>query len=176
LRREAESMILPDLQAFLEGRYEPQSNDERLGLLGICQFTNRTRAMSRLYADVFAAAPPLADNLGAGHRYNAARAAALAGCGRGDDAKDVAGAERKQLRAQARGWLRADLAARTKALDADPAGAREAVQKALTQWREDPDLAGLREPGELNKLPADERKEWVALWAEVAAALDRTRK
>jgi serine/threonine-protein kinase len=169
-------MILPNMQAFMEGKYEPQSNDERLGLLGICQFTNRTRAMSRLYADVFAATPPLADNLGTGHRYTAARAAALAGCGRGDDANDLTEAERKHWRDQARVWLRADLAAWTKALNADPTRAREAVQKALTGWREDPDLAGLREPGELNKLPAEERKDCAALWAEVAAVLDRTRK
>src|SRR5262249_9689730 len=45
LRREAESTILPNLPAFLEGKYQPQDNDERLALLGVCQFTNRTRAM-----------------------------------------------------------------------------------------------------------------------------------
>src|SRR5262249_31781518 len=75
LRREAESIILPGLQAFMDGMYQPQDNDERFALLGTCQFTNRSRAMARLYADVFAAAPSLADDLGAGNRYNAAPAA-----------------------------------------------------------------------------------------------------
>ena len=42
LRREAEAMILPDLPAFLGGNYQPRDNDERLALLGVCQFTNRT--------------------------------------------------------------------------------------------------------------------------------------
>src|SRR5207253_11011881 len=73
LRREAEGMILPNLPAFLDGKYQPQDNDERLALLGVCQFTNRTRTSARLYADAFVAAPRLAEDLGAGHRYNAAR-------------------------------------------------------------------------------------------------------
>ena len=33
LRREAEGMILPNLPAFLDGKYRPQDNDERLALL-----------------------------------------------------------------------------------------------------------------------------------------------
>ena len=49
LRREAEAMILPNLPAFLDGKYRPQDNDERLALLGVCQFTNRTCAAARLY-------------------------------------------------------------------------------------------------------------------------------
>ena len=40
-RREAEAMILPNLPAFLEGKYQPQDNDERLALMGICQFQGR---------------------------------------------------------------------------------------------------------------------------------------
>ena len=79
LRREAEGLILPDLPAFLEGTYQPRDNDERLALLGVCQFADRTAAAARLYADAFAADPRLAEDLAAGHRYNAARAAALAG-------------------------------------------------------------------------------------------------
>ena len=37
LRREAEALILPGLPAFLEGKYQPKDNDERLALLGVCQ-------------------------------------------------------------------------------------------------------------------------------------------
>ena len=76
LRREAERLIVPDLPAFLAGKYQPRDNDERLALLGVCQFTNRTVASARLYADAFAADPRLAADLGAGHRHNAARFAA----------------------------------------------------------------------------------------------------
>jgi hypothetical protein len=35
---------------------------------------------------------------------------------------------------------------------------------------------GLREPGELDRLAADEGKEYLVLWAEVAAVLARTQK
>src|SRR5438445_367196 len=42
LRREAEGLILPNLPAFLEGKYQPPDNDERLALLaaqlGIWEF------------------------------------------------------------------------------------------------------------------------------------------
>src|SRR5262249_30115533 len=65
LRRVAEGMILPNLSAYLDGKYQPQDNDERLALLGVCQFMNRSRAMARLYADAFSAAPSLAEDLGA---------------------------------------------------------------------------------------------------------------
>ena len=174
LRREAESIILPNLQAFMDGKYQPQDNDERFALLGACQFTNRSRAMARLYADAFAATPSLADDLGAGHRYNAARAAAQVGCGHGADATALGKEERTQWRAQARQWLQADLAARTSALETGSMATRGANRMALTRWQSEPDLAGLREPGELDMLAADERAECLALWAELAAVLART--
>ena len=41
-------------------------------------------------------------------------------------------------------------------------------------WRYDTDLAGLREPVALEKLSAEERKKWLALWSEVGALLSRT--
>jgi serine/threonine-protein kinase len=176
LRREAEGLILPNLPAFLDGTYQPRGNDERLALLGACQFLNRTGAMARLYADAFAAAPGLADDLGAGHRYNAARAAAQAGCGRGADATGLGEEEGARWRMQARQWLRADLAARARALDAGPAATRGTGRLALTRWHNEPDLAGLRDPGDLDKLPADERQEYLALWADLAAVLARTAK
>jgi serine/threonine-protein kinase len=176
LRREAEQMILPNMPAFLDGNYQPEDNDERLALLGICQFTNRTRAMARLYADAFAAYPPLVDDLGAGHRYGAARVAALAGCGHGKDASGLGEAERRKWLDQSRQWLRADLAARVRALDTHTTAARVGVREALTRWHNEPDLACVREPGELSKLAADERKDYLTLWAEVGAVLARTDK
>jgi serine/threonine-protein kinase len=175
-RREAESIILPNLPAFLDGKYEPQDNNERFAMLGACQFSNRTRAMARLYADAFAASPQLMDDLGAAHRYNAARAAARSGCGHGKDAPGLGEAEGKKWRDQARQWLRAELPARVRLLDADPTAARLGVREALTRWQKEPDLACVRDPSELDKLPDDERKEYLALWADVAAILARTER
>ncbi len=173
LRREAEAMILPNLPAFLDGKYQPRDDDERLALVGACQFRSRSLALASLYADAFVADPRLAEDLGGGHRYRAACAAALAGCGRGEDAKGLGEAEGKRWREQARRWLRADLTAWGKAVDNAP-GARAQSRQALAGWRGDPDLAGLREPGALGRLSAEERQEWLALWKEVEALLGRT--
>jgi serine/threonine-protein kinase len=171
LRREAEALILPNLAAFLDGKYQPQDNNERLALLGAGQFANRPRALARLYADAFAADPGLAEDLAAGHRYRAARAAALAGCGRGADAAGLGEAEAKRWRDQARRWLRADLTAWDKASASAPTTRQ--LRQTLTGWRDDPDLADLRQLGALAKLSAEERKEWLALWGEVEALLSR---
>jgi serine/threonine-protein kinase len=176
LRREAETTVFPNTAAFLEGKYTPRDNTERLALLGVCRFKNRTCASARLYADAFASDAALADDPRVDHRYHAARAAALAGCGRGEDATGLDEAERKRWRDQARAWLRADLAARVHAFNADPRAARAGVRQALTRWQQDPDLTGVRDPSELDRLAPDERKEFLALWAEVAAVLGRTEK
>jgi serine/threonine-protein kinase len=176
LRREAEGVILPNLSAYLDGTYLPQDNDERLALLGVCQSTGRTRAMARLYADAFTASPPLADDLGAGHRYNAARAAALVGCGHGKDAPGLGDAEGRRWRDQARRWLRAELAARQRALETGAPASHLGVREALTRWQKEPDLACVRDPNELDKLAAEERQEYLKLWSEVAAVLARTQK
>jgi serine/threonine-protein kinase len=172
LRREAEALIVPDLPAFLDGKYQPRDNDERLALLGVCQFTNRSLALARLYTDAFAADPSLPEDFRSGRCSSAARAAALVGCGRGEDVAGVGEPERVRWRQQARQWLRADLAAWNRALDRDPATARDLVQ-GLKRWRGDPDLAGFFEPAELEKLPPDERKDCVALSNEIGGVLAR---
>src|SRR5262249_41923094 len=174
LRREAEGLILPELTAFLSGKHQPRDNDERLALLGVCQFTNRTGAMARLYADAFAADPALADDLAAAHRYNAARTAPQAGCGLGADTTAEAGG--KRWRDQARQWLRADLDARKRALDAGSSTTRSADRTALARWKSEPNLACVRDVGELNKLPADDRKSYESLWTDVDIVLARTKK
>jgi serine/threonine-protein kinase len=195
LRREAEAMILPNLPAFLKGDYQPQDNDERLALLGICRSRGLCGAAARLFADAFEADPALADDLtmdclrrsqGPEHpadpievfnapcRYLAARCAALAGCGVGEDGAKLSEAERTRWRKQARQWLRADLVAWTKMLDSDSPVARNLAKEMLTLWQNEPDLAGLREPAGLKRLAADERTGCLALWAEVGAVLARS--
>jgi serine/threonine-protein kinase len=173
LRREAEAMILPNLSGFLEGSYRPQENDERLALMGVCQFRGLGGVAARMYADAFAADPNLADDLKAEYRYRAARCAALAGCGLSKDADTLGEAERTRWREKAREWLRADLAARTRTLAGASGTARGDIRKLLKGWQTAPDLAGLRDPEALEKLLADEQRECRALWNEVAAVLRR---
>jgi serine/threonine-protein kinase len=179
LRREAEALILPNLAAFLDGKYQPQDSDERRALLRVGQVTDRSLAVARAFADAFAAEPQLAEALDDGYRYAAARAAAQAGCGRSEDAAHLSEPERARRRAQAREWLRADLAAWTKVLDGDSTGAsprspsRQSVRQRLTRWRADPELAGLRDSAELEKLSATERQECRALWQAFDALYTR---
>jgi hypothetical protein len=80
------------------------------------QFTNRACAAARHYCDAFATGPHLAEDLRAGHRTQAARAAALAGGRLGLDGTKLSMTERTLWRLLARDWLRADLAACAKLL------------------------------------------------------------
>jgi eukaryotic-like serine/threonine-protein kinase len=198
LRREAEALILPDLPAFLRGEYQPMDNDERLALVGACQCQGRYHAAAQLYADAFATDPALLEDLtsecayrailgdkqpvgrveelATECRYPAARCAALAGCGRGEDGSRLSEAERAHWRQQARDWLRADLEVWARTLDGGSRAARVLARKMLTYWQADPDLAGLREPGALDHLCTDERKECLALWQEVGNLLKRTQE
>jgi hypothetical protein len=194
LRREAEAMILPNLPAFLEGKYQPQDNDERLALLGTCQFQGRYGTVARLYADAFGADPHLADDLNkeclrrtrgreaaadrievfdSACRYLAARCAALAGCGLGKDGEKLSEEERTRWRQQARDWLQADLAAWAMMLDSDSQGARDLAKRMLEHWQVDPDLAGLRDPEALDRLPPAERQKCRTLWKDVDAVRNR---
>jgi hypothetical protein len=130
-------------------------------------------ASVRFYEDAFAADAKLADNPGNGHRYNAACAASLAGCGQGQDADKLDEKERARLRQRALEWLRADLALWTKLAENDNPKARDAVQQTLKHWQTDADLACLRDKDALEKLPEAERDEWRKLWDDVAAVLKR---
>jgi serine/threonine-protein kinase len=195
LRREAEALILPNLPAFLQGEYQPQDNDERLALVGICQFQGRCHAAARLYADAFATDSALAEDLTAACRsrvalgdrqrigrveelalacrYPAARCAALAGCGLGEDGAKLNAAERAHWRKQARAWLRADLAVWAQTLNSRSRAARVLVRRLLTHWQADPDLAGVRDAAALAGLPEAERAAWRRLWADVQALLEK---
>ena len=163
------------LPAVLEGKDKPADPAECLDLAEICRVESRYAAAARLSAYAFAASPPLVEDPAKGRRYNAACFAAQAGCGRGADAAGLGEPERGRWRAQAREWLRADLAAWGTALDRDRGAVLKSLREDLTHWRGDPDLAGLRDAAELDKLPADERKDCLAFWDEVEIMLKRTR-
>jgi serine/threonine-protein kinase len=163
------------LPAVLRGQAEPAGAAERLALAQLCQRHKRLYAASaRFYAEAFAGRPPLAEDLRAGRRWDAACAAALAAAGEGADAGTLGEQERGRWRKQALAWLRADLAARARLGEAAPQ-AREALRRALTRWRQEPALAGVRDKEALARLPAAEAAAWMAFWAEVDALLARAR-
>jgi hypothetical protein len=135
----------------------------------LCQqpYKQLTAAAARFYADAFADEPQLAEMLYRGHRYNAAYAAALAGCGQGKDAGTLPDQERARLRRQALDWLQADLAAWQKQLETGGAEAELVVRKLMQHWLADPDFAGVRGPEALGRLPEAEREGWQKLWVAV---------
>src|SRR5262249_46055014 len=101
--------------------------------------------------------------------YDAARAAALAGCGQGRDAAGLDETSRAAFRRQARDWLRAELEVRRRLLEQDP----PAFPLGMGRWQEDPHFNGVRGPEALARLPEAERQAWHKLWADVADTLAR---
>jgi serine/threonine-protein kinase len=164
------------LPAILEGKEKPVNDSERPALGWLCQrpFKKLHAASTRFYAEAFAHNPKLAEDVTKPHRYNAACSAALASCGKGEDAAKLDDQERARLRQQALDWLRADLAAWTKL--ADDAKQHDGIRRTLAHWQQDADLAGIRDEKELAKLHADEREACQKLWADVAELLKKVQE
>jgi serine/threonine-protein kinase len=163
-----------DLPAVLTGQYKP-APAESLEYAQLCYPKKLHAAAARLYAGAFAADPKLAGDLRRFYRYNAACNAALAGSGQGEDAKQLDNDGRARWRRQALNWLRADLAARARQLESGKPEDRADVQKQLRHWQQDADLAGLRDPAAVAKLPADEQEACKKLWADVNALLQKAK-
>jgi tetratricopeptide (TPR) repeat protein len=163
------------LPAFLRGERIPVDASEAASLGRVCYLKDLYGTSARFWLDAFRREPALAEDSSAGHRYNAARAAAMAGCGKGRDDPVLAEKERMRCRAQAHTWLTAELAARSKEIESKKPGAEASVKRRLAHWKVGPDLAGVRDPDGLKKLSPDEQKEWRALWSAVDALLLNTR-
>jgi tetratricopeptide (TPR) repeat protein len=159
------------LGGVLKGNDKPTDAAEGIAFAQLCATRGLHAAAARLYAAAFAADARLAGDRKAGHRYNAACSAALAGCGKGKDDPPPDEAARVRLGRQALDWLRAELADQAQALKSGRPSDRSTVREALEHWRRDPDLAGLRDREALAKLPAAEREGWQKLWAEVEGLL-----
>jgi tetratricopeptide (TPR) repeat protein len=180
LIRECEREVELDrkLPALLKGETKPADAAERLTLAFICTRPSRQLygAATLFYADSFAAEPRLVGEQPSEPRYDAACAAALAGCGQGKDADQSNDKERARLRRQALEWLRADLAAYRRLLEKEPDKAGPLVRERMQHWQQDTDFAGVRGTETLAKLPEAERLEWQNLWADVADALARAER
>jgi tetratricopeptide (TPR) repeat protein len=173
LRQCAHLLALDEkLSAIRKGEAKPSGAAERIALAQLCQqYKQLYAASARFYAEAFADQPRLTEDLRAGHRYNAACAAARAAAGHGKDAPKLDDKQRPSLRRQALDWLRADLAAWTAVLEKAPPQGRLQVQRTLQHWQKDPDLAGVRDKDALAKLPDAERTAWRKLWADVEHTL-----
>ena len=126
-------------------------------------------AAARLWADAFAASPTMAADPTTGNRFQAVRAAALAGAegGRPEDSPDAD--SRAHWREQAVAWLEADLAASAAALESGTYRQRAAVLRRLARWQIDPAFAGLRDEQAVAGLPEPERRSLRDLWRRIDA-------
>jgi serine/threonine-protein kinase len=154
------------LSAVLRDDARPVDAAEHRALAEVAARKRRYAVAARLYDQL-----PGPDALAGPDRYNAACAAALAGCGQGTD--DVTAFERTRWRGRALEWLRAEFKVQRRLLAADaPKPNKEQARRFLLHWKSDPDLAGVREPASIAALPADESKSWHEFWADVDAALE----
>jgi serine/threonine protein kinase/Flp pilus assembly protein TadD len=175
--READQLLRLDvkLPKILKGELQPADVGERLALANMCrEYKSLYLAAFCFYRDAFVEQPNLAHDLQNQHRYNAARAAALAGSGQGKADNQADDNERARLRPQALEWLRADLAAYSKLLDEVPDKAAAVTRQRMQHRQQDRDFVGFRDPEALAKLPEAEQTAWRQLWADVAAMLERT--
>ncbi len=172
---EGMAMLERKLPAILSGQAKPADAAETLGFARLCYDKKLHTASARFWSEAFQAQPKLADDMQVQNRYNAACAAALAGCGQGKDDPPLDDTAKSRWRNQAIELLKADLAAWSKILESGAPQARQAISQTLQHWKADTDLAGIREPAALAKLPADEQTVCRNLWSQVEALVTKAR-
>jgi eukaryotic-like serine/threonine-protein kinase len=152
------------LAAVIRGE-APKDNAERLSLAQRAHDKAQHAAAARLLGEALEMDPKLADDRRAQHRYNAACDAAMAADGKGTPPLDEVA--KAKLRDQARSWLEAENNAWARVFENGPDQARPTIVQTLTHWRQDTELASVRDDHALAKLPEAERAAWRALWADV---------
>ena len=127
---------------IVQGTDKP-ATDECLDAAELCFVKNYYATAARLYSEALVATPQLTADLRAGHRFNAARAAALAAAGQGDDAAKLPESEQERIaRAGARVAATRSRETGVKKVDIGTAADRIQAEKAMTQWREDSRICG----------------------------------
>jgi tetratricopeptide (TPR) repeat protein len=173
--RQTEQMIAlaGRLPALLKGEDGPRDAAELETFVRLCRNEGRYGAAARLLAGALAADPKLGDDRRTQHRYNAACSAALAGCGKSSDDPPPDGPARATLRQQALDWLKAERAAWAQVLETGVPRSGALIIQKLRHWQQDPDLAGVRDPDDLARLPEEEQTAWRELWLGVATLLKK---
>ena len=158
--------ILPKLNAFAAGTIKPADNSERILVARICIYHGKFAEGARFYAAAIAADPKLVDDPGELHAFRAATAAARAARGDGDGQK-LDEAERSQFRKQAITLLQTVLGSVGKALPTAALDPWRGLKSLLYRCKATADLAVIRDPGQINKLPADEQARCNAFWSDL---------
>jgi hypothetical protein len=161
------------LAAVIKGEERPTNEADRLQMAQRAYDKALHRTAAKLWGEALEANAQLGADRGTQHRYNAACSAALAGCDKGKDDPPPSDLEKSNLRHQALDWLKAELDVWAKLLETAGKDQRGAIAQALEHWKEDADLAGIRDDDELTRLPESQREAYLKLWAEVDALLEK---
>ncbi len=159
------------LAAVLRGEAQPVDAGERDEYAHLCYEKKRYVDAARFFSQGLTDEKKSADDLEHSRRYQAACAAALAGCGQGEVAAQLDRKELVRWRKQALEWLRADLKAYGELLPVRDPKARQRLAAWLRSWQYERALAGLRDATTFADLPAAEQESWKQLWAKVQALL-----
>ncbi len=161
------------LPGIVSGEDKPRDNAERLAFAQMAYKRKHFAVAYRLWSEALENDPKLVDIRRAQHRYNAACAAALVAAGQDKKGPPPDDAAKMRLRRQTLDWLKAELTAWRKILESGPPQARPAIVEVLSHWKQDTDLASVRDAPAVAKLPTDEQNAWQSLWTEVDSLLKR---
>jgi tetratricopeptide (TPR) repeat protein len=165
---ESERAMMNRLTEVVKGK-APADQTEAAALAQFASIRARYGVAARLWSFALAGNAKVSDGHDDHRRYDAARSAALAGCGKSRDDPPPNDAAMAKLRAQALEWLKAELHDWFEALEQKPPGQGKSVERVMTYWKNELDLAGVRDADALAKLPDSERQAWQKLWSEVDA-------
>lgn len=154
-------------QDLVEGRAESSDAQELVWVARVCYGRQRYATAIPFYVRAF----ELDLATSGGYQFNAACTATLAAAGAGISEPAPGAGEFQNLRAQALSWLERHLSTLTKIFD--QGRAPYYWLKQMREWRDDPDLARVRELDHLARLGEEERRGWERLWRDVDALVDR---
>ena len=157
------------LPAIVKGGDHPRDVRELLDLAQICHNKKLYATSARFWGDALDEDPKIVDDRRLQHRYNAACSAAPADSGRGKDDPAPDQPARAELRRKALRWLDTELTAWTDPLDSPRLQARGVIAQTMQHWKNDAELAAVRDADALARLPAVERNDWQALREQVDA-------
>ena len=103
---ERQAALVSKLPAIVAAETGPRDAGEMVDLAQICSIKGLNGASARFWAEAFRANPKIADDVARHWRYSAACAAALAGCGRGNDQPPLDDASRAAMAPECPGMAR----------------------------------------------------------------------
>ena len=146
-----------------DGTYSPRDPATAWGCVRVCYYGRHDRAAVRL-AEQMLREPAAAAKYPLYHVYAAAR------LGRDDGVGDE---DQARFRGLALAWLRAELSRQKASAKTDETNRWLTARRTIRHWQQHRDLLPLRDAAAVARLPAAERADWSAFWAEADELVNR---